>query len=118
MTDLEEQLEEKEELAEELKKTLAQKDAELEALEQQFQQILSQRAASLAGFLHHPTQFAQMPHSLCAPIQTTSRNFVLSPSPNPAQILHDRKPFREKIDYSKIQLRKTDQLDGMLSRLL
>ena len=64
------------------------------------------------AFLHYPTQFAQTPQSL----QTTSRNFVLIPSPNPA-VYHNRKPFMEKIDYSKIQLRKTEQLDGIVPNI-
>lgn len=109
---MEAQLQEKEELCEQLRKTLTQKDVEFETLKQQFQQLITQRTAAAAGFLHHPTQYAQMAQSLCVPIQTTSRNFVLSPSPNPVR-MHDRKPFMEKIDYSKIRLRKTDQLDGM-----
>ena len=46
-----------------------------------------------------------------------SRNYVLIPNPNPQQIGTDleREAFKEKIDYSKIQLRKTDSLlDGLL----
>jgi hypothetical protein len=105
-TDLEQQLEEREVFCESLRSTLSQKDAELEALKQHFQQLLSQRTAA-AGFLH-PTQYA--PQSLCPPVQT-GRPFMMNPSPNPAP-LPDRRPFMEKIDYSKIQLRKTDQLDG------
>ena len=50
-------------------------------------------------------------------INLPSRNYVLIPNPNPQQIpTEKREAFKEKIDYSKIQLRKTDSLlDGLIS---
>ena len=44
------------------------------------------------------------------PLQTTNRNFVVSPSPNPRQQFpfQGQEAFKKKIDYSKIQLRKTE----------
>lgn len=50
------------------------------------------------------------------PVQTTQRNYILVPSPNPGSqfAFQGQEAFKQKIDYSKIQLRKTDSsLDGM-----
>jgi len=107
LEELEKQLEEKELVCDSLRNTLNQRDVELESLKQHFQQLMSQRAAGgYTHYAHHPAQFAQVPQSVC----TTNRNYVLVPSPNPA-VIHNRKPFMEKIDYTKVPLRKTEQLD-------
>lgn len=44
------------------------------------------------------------------PVQTTQRNYILVPSPNPGSqfAFQGQEAFKQKIDYSKIQLRKTD----------
>ena len=106
---LEQQLLEKQMVCDSLRNTLKQKDEELETLKQHFQQLMSQRTQQApTGFLPNNVQFVQSPHPLC----TTNRNYILVPSPNPTNG-SNRKPFMEKIDYSKIQLRKTEHLDGL-----
>ena len=48
------------------------------------------------------------------PIQTTNRNYFFVPSPVPQFAFQGQEAFKEKIDYSKIQLRKIEDsyLDG------
>lgn len=101
--ELEEELKTREYECDSLRQTLNQRDVELEQLKTQVQQLMSQRAAMAAAAAAAANQGGQHPG-----LQTTSRNFLLSPSPNPSVPLQGRQPFMEKIDYTKIQLRKTD----------
>ena len=114
LEELENQLACREYECDSLRLTLTQRDVELEALKHQFQRLLSERAnqqryLQQVSPVNQPvgSPYCQMSPVSPYPIQTTSRNFSLVPSPNPTGPVL-RAPFKEKIDYTKIQLRKTD----------
>lgn len=99
---------------EELRKTISERDAQVEILKEQLHQLMQSP----------PTQYsymAYMPIQQPYPLQTTARNYILVPSPNPGTqfAFTDKEAFKKKIDYSKIQLRKTESsLEGKYYKTL
>jgi hypothetical protein len=101
---LEFKLKEREEECNSLRQTLSVKEQELNALRSQLQNQTIINHSLLNN--SHTVNF----NSPVPMINLPSRNYVLIPNPNPQQIGTEREAFKEKIDYSKIQLRKTDSL--------
>jgi len=81
-----------------LRRTINEREVQVKLLKEQLAEIMG--CSRTPCYSYSPIQPSYL--------QTTARNYLVVPTPNPAtQFAFQEAPFREKIDYSKIQLRKT-----------
>lgn len=92
-----------------LRQTIQARDVQMDLLRNQLHQLMSEPIGTEFNFAI-PYQTVPLNPSEFYPIHTTNRTHILVPSPNPRSQfpMQGEKPFKEKIDYTKIQLRKTD----------
>ena len=104
-----------------LRKTIHERNAEMDRLREQMHELMSQSPLPDDQAGYTPTQDASNYEYQSSastypffPIQTTNRNYFFVPSPVPQFAFQGQEAFKEKIDYSKIQLRKIEDsyLDG------
>ena len=102
---MESKIEFRESECDKLRQTISERDAQVQLLKEQLHQLMATTPP--------PCNYAYVP------LQTTSRNYILVPSPNPGSqfAFKGKEAFKKKIDYSKIQLRKTESsLDGIVTQ--